>query len=91
MKQYIKKKFYLVFALIFLFFLIGCSTITNNNIHKNNDKKIEIANPASTNCVDKGYNLTFRTNSNGSQIGYCVFPNGRECEEWSFFRGECKE
>jgi putative hemolysin len=21
---------------------------------------------------------------------YCIFPDGRECEEWTYFRGECK-
>ncbi|MBN1138650.1 MAG: DUF333 domain-containing protein, partial [Anaerolineae bacterium] len=21
--------------------------------------------------------------------GYCVFPDGTECEEWAFQRGEC--
>jgi hypothetical protein len=47
-------------------------------------------NPASKYCVDQGYNNTIRTNPDGSQTGYCIFPNGRECEEWAFFRGECK-
>lgn len=44
----------------------------------------QIANPASTNCVNKGYTLELRDNT-----GYCVFPDGSECEEWSFYREEC--
>lgn len=57
-----------------------------NNTSANNS---EIANPASVYCIEQGYNLTIRTNSDGSQSGYCIFPNGTECEEWKFFRGEC--
>jgi putative hemolysin len=49
----------------------------------------EIANPASANCVQKGYRLDLRTDTNGNQIGVCVFPDKSECEEWAFFRGEC--
>lgn len=48
-----------------------------------------IANPASTNCVDKGGTLDIRTAEDGGQTGYCVFDDGTECEEWAFFRGEC--
>lgn len=50
-----------------------------------------LANPASVNCVDKGYKLEIRTADDGSQTGVCIFPNGNECEEWAFFRGECDE
>ncbi|MCZ7385239.1 MAG: DUF333 domain-containing protein [Candidatus Methanoperedens sp.] len=51
---------------------------------------VAMPNPASKYCVDQGYNDTIRTNPDGSQTGYCIFPNGRECEEWAYFRGECK-
>ncbi|MFA6489542.1 MAG: DUF333 domain-containing protein [Candidatus Micrarchaeia archaeon] len=49
----------------------------------------QIANPASVNCVDKGYKLEIRKDASGGEVGYCVFGNGRECEEWAFYRGEC--
>ncbi len=49
----------------------------------------EIANPASVNCLQKGYRLDLRTDADGSQYGVCIFPDGSECEEWAFFRGEC--
>jgi putative hemolysin len=48
-----------------------------------------IANPASVNCVDKGYNLTIMTDSEGGQYGVCSKPGYTECEEWAFFRGNC--
>jgi putative hemolysin len=47
-------------------------------------------NPASVNCVDKGGTLDIRKDTNGGEVGYCVFTDGSECEEWAFFREECK-
>jgi putative hemolysin len=50
-----------------------------------------LANPASVNCEQKGNRLEIRTAADGSQSGYCIFPDGTECEEWAFFRGECSQ
>ncbi len=47
-----------------------------------------IANPASVYCTERGYTLEIRNTANG-QVGYCVFPDKSECEEWAFFRGQC--
>ena len=47
-----------------------------------------LANPASVYCQDQGYTLEMRTDENGT-YGACIFPDGSECEEWAFFRGEC--
>ncbi len=46
-------------------------------------------NPASVNCTEKGGTLEIRTNAAG-EYGVCKFGDGSECEEWAFFRGECK-
>ena len=48
-----------------------------------------LPNPASVHCQEQGGRLEIRTAADGSQTGYCVFPDGSECEEWAFFRGEC--
>jgi putative hemolysin len=48
-----------------------------------------IANPASTYCVEKGGTSEIRTAEDGSQSGVCIFPDGSECDEWAFFKGEC--
>jgi putative hemolysin len=48
-----------------------------------------MANPASVFCETQGYKLEIRTDANGGQSGYCVFGNGKECEEWKFYRREC--
>ena len=50
----------------------------------------EMANPASTYCINHGGSLEIRTDDAG-QHGICVFHNGSECEEWQYFRGECHE
>lgn len=47
-----------------------------------------IANPASVYCVSHGGKLDIQTTSAG-QTGMCTFPNGSQCEEWSYLRGEC--
>ena len=50
---------------------------------------IGIANPASVYCEQHGGTVDIRTSDDGSQLGYCVFSSGNECEEWAFYRGEC--
>jgi putative hemolysin len=45
-------------------------------------------NPASKFCVEQGYRSEIRDEA-GGQVGYCLFPDGSECEEWAFYRGEC--
>ncbi|MBN1659426.1 MAG: DUF333 domain-containing protein [Anaerolineae bacterium] len=52
------------------------------------ESPVEIANPASKYCVEQGYEVEIRTGADG-QVGYCIFDDGTECEEWAYFRGEC--
>jgi len=47
-----------------------------------------MANPASVYCHEQGYTLEIRTDADG-EYGVCIFPDGSECEEWAYFRGEC--
>jgi putative hemolysin len=49
----------------------------------------ELPNPASVHCQEQGYLLEIRTDEEGNQYGVCIFPDGSECDEWAFFRGEC--
>lgn len=60
-----------------------------DNIDKNKDNNVSIANPASTYCVENGGELEMRKDEDGGEYGVCVFKNGKECEEWDFFRKEC--
>jgi putative hemolysin len=48
-----------------------------------------LANPASVYCEEQGNRLEIRTAPDGSQSGVCIFPDGSECDEWAYFRGEC--
>ncbi|MCJ7531049.1 MAG: DUF333 domain-containing protein [Anaerolineales bacterium] len=50
--------------------------------------KPNMANPASVFCEEHGGKLEIR-DEQGGQVGYCIFPDGSECEEWAFFRNEC--
>lgn len=49
-----------------------------------------IANPASVFCQQQGGKTEIRKDAKGNEIGYCVFPDKSECEEWAFQRGECQ-
>jgi putative hemolysin len=53
------------------------------------ESPIGLPNPASVFCTDQGYELEIRDEAAG-QVGYCIFPDGSECEEWAYFRGECE-
>jgi putative hemolysin len=48
-----------------------------------------LPNPASVYCEEHGSSLEIRSAANGGQYGVCIFPDGSECEEWAFYRGEC--
>jgi len=48
-----------------------------------------IPNPAAAYCEQQGYRVEIRTAEDGSQAGYCIFPDGSECDEWAYFRSEC--
>jgi putative hemolysin len=47
-------------------------------------------NPASVYCEQNGGTLELRQDASGGVAGVCVFSNGSECDEWAYFRGECK-
>jgi putative hemolysin len=49
----------------------------------------DMPNPASAYCVEQGFKSEIRTATDGSQSGVCIFPDGSECDEWAYFRGEC--
>ena len=50
---------------------------------------VEIANPASQNCIEKGGTLSIEARGDGSQYGICYFEDNRQCEEWALMRGDC--
>jgi putative hemolysin len=50
-----------------------------------------IANPSAVYCESMNYTYKIVTNPDGSQSGICVFPNGKSCDGWAYYRGECNE
>jgi putative hemolysin len=89
-----------VIFLIFILAMVGTGTYffsanKNKSINDNTTTSpIEVPtanmpNPASVYCNDNGGTSVIRTASDGSQSGVCVFADGKECDEWLFFRGEC--
>ena len=73
----------LALVVISLVWLGGCSNQSGNSM--------QIANPSSVYCENHNGTLEIRTAADGGQVGYCKFSNGKECEEWAFYRGECSK
>ncbi|MFH0701054.1 MAG: DUF333 domain-containing protein [Candidatus Woesearchaeota archaeon] len=68
----------IILGLLILVLLIGCAK----------PQQTQISNPASTYCIEHNGTLEIKTNAEG-QYGICHLQNGKECEEWAFFRNEC--
>jgi len=54
------------------------------------DEQTGIPNPASVYCEEQGGTVDIRTDEEGGQVGYCVFADGTEVEEWAYYRGEAQ-
>ena len=61
---------------------------TKESDNEEGDPFIGVPNPASFYCEEMGYKVELRTIAGGTQ-GICIFPDGRECEEWEFLSGSC--
>lgn len=51
----------------------------------------KIANPASTYCVEQGWEIEIKEDSTWAQYGVCKFKDGTEVEEWEYFRANHKD
>ncbi len=78
---------------LWILLLSGCKANSEANIPLETAKAgvndVNIANPAAVNCEKQGFRLEIRNDSDGNQYGVCIFPDGSECDEWAYFRGEC--
>jgi len=90
------KKTFLIFWVIMVFVLAGCQNFSGDESVKISQEEVsteqisKIANPASTNCLEKGGTLEIRQSKSG-EYGVCLFEDNRQCEEWAFLRGDCPE
>ena len=80
-----RKTLLISIVLICLMVLTACSPASTRPT-----PQAKMPNPASMHCEQNGGKLDLRQDSAGGVTGVCVFPNGSECEEWAYFRGECK-
>jgi len=67
----------------------ACVQVTTNPTEVAPTVEPSMPNPASAYCEQQGYHVEIRTAPDGSQSGACIFPDGSECDEWAYFRGEC--
>jgi putative hemolysin len=81
----LSKMFLSLFVLVSLVFLAACDPEPASPI-----PAAGLANPASVFCEKNGGKLDMRLDTAGGMTGVCVFPDGSECEEWAYFRAECK-
>src|SRR5512136_1241137 len=81
-----RKTLLISIVLICLIVLTACSPASTRPT-----PEAKMPNPASMHCEQNGGKLDLRQDSAGGVTGVCVFPNGSECEEWAYFRGECKQ
>ncbi len=51
---------------------------------------VRLPNPASLACIQAGGQSRIVRQVDGSEAGLCVWPSGRSCDEWAFYRAECK-
>lgn len=96
---------YAIFAVLLfsLLVLFGCTQgegNANDFMNKNQQLPLNnfsgdtggagLANPASVYCEQQGGELEIQETAAG-QVGYCVFDDGRICEEWAFYRNQGDE
>jgi L-ascorbate metabolism protein UlaG (beta-lactamase superfamily)/putative hemolysin len=78
-------------VVVLMMALVGCTVPVSQAIEPKltSTAQMGIPNPASVNCTENGYKNEIRTAPDGSQSGTCVFPDGSNCDEWAYYRGEC--
>ena len=69
---------------------VSVGNINQNNNYQNEDfpeqKMIGMANPASVYCVEQGGESIVKQDKDGSEYGICKFKDGKEVDEWEFYR-----
>jgi putative hemolysin len=81
----IRQVFFTLIGLICILISAACTPTTPSSTPQQN-----MANPASAYCEQNGGKLELRPDDTGSVSGLCHFPDGSACDEWTYFRGECR-
>ncbi|CAJ92111.1 Hemolysin [Cupriavidus necator] len=76
-------------AVLLAFAVVGAAACSNTPAERpGSAQTIGKPNPASVNCTQRGGKLQIVSTPAG-QSGICIFPSGKQCEEWALMRGEC--
>ncbi|MGL4673360.1 MAG: putative hemolysin [Wohlfahrtiimonas sp.] len=68
-------------------FILSCTVVLSGCLSSQNDEsQVGMANPASTYCIEQGGESILKMSKSGDQYGVCHFSNGREIEEWKYYR-----
>lgn len=81
------RKISLISSLILIFLLLS---VACNSERGTPSPEANLPNPASVYCKEHGYQLEIITAEDGNQSAVCIFPDGSSCDEWAYFRGECR-
>ena len=69
---------------------VSAGNVNQNSNYQNEDfpeqKMIGMANPASVYCVEQGGESIIKQDKDGSEYGICKFKDGKEVDEWEFYR-----
>ena len=69
---------------------VSVGNVNQNNNYQNEDfpeqKMIGMANPASVYCVEQGGESIIRKDKDENEYGICKFKDGKEVDEWEFYR-----
>lgn len=65
---------------------IALSACSHTKNAPENAPQVDMANPASVFCEQKGGKSEIRKNEDGSEYGVCHLPDGSVVEEWEYFR-----
>ena len=81
----IRKVVFSLGMIIFIMLFASC-----NPVQTTPSQQANMPNPASVYCEQNGGKLDLRQDVSGGVMGICIFPDGSECDEWAYYRGECK-
>ncbi|MEI6296519.1 MAG: DUF333 domain-containing protein [bacterium] len=73
-------------ALKVIFYYTTGVPIADKNI-----KTESLSNPATVFCTEHAGRPEFVSDEKGNATGLCFFSDNSYCEEWAFYRGECKK
>jgi putative hemolysin len=78
------------FTLLMLILIVLSASCSSDQTTASPTPEPNMPNPASVYCEENGGKLELRQDVSGGVVGMCIFADGSECDEWAYFRAECK-